>query len=103
MRFHLARAVLALVFLTVPATAAYRPPVDSEPLVYGALVRVNRRTVLTLRRPSGATPPEGRAALVAERLTAAVQAGLAPEAVRARRVNGQVKVFMGAKELICPT
>src|SRR5947209_19639231 len=100
MRSHLIRAVLAVFCLTVPATATYRPPVDSQPLSgtrlrVGALVRVNRRTVLTLRRASGDTPPEARAAMVADRLTAAVQAGLAPGAGHAGRAGPPVARCIG--------
>lgn len=100
---------LLTLFLTVPAIAAYHPPVDSVPLPDGASVRVNRRTVLVLRGRapreawSGSTPPAWRTALVAERLAQAVEAGLSPTAVEVRRPGGQLALFAGQTELLRPT
>src|SRR5206468_2346394 len=83
--------------------ASYRPPIESQPLSNGALLRVNRRTVLTLRRPSGSGPATGRTAAMAQRLSEAVEAGLLPGAVQVRRVEGRLAVFAGATHLISPT
>src|SRR5690349_2907601 len=103
MRLPVIPAAFALAFLTVPATAAYHPPVEARTLPSGAMVRVNRRTVFVLRRSSGKTPPSERAIVLAERLNGAVQAGLLPGAVRARRVQGGLAVFAGETELVRPT
>jgi hypothetical protein len=103
MRLPIISAVFVLLSLTVPAAAAYHPPVEARALPSGALVRVNRRTVILLRRPSGNTPPAERAMVLAERLDGAVQAGLLPGAVRVRRVEGRLALFAGEAELVRPT
>jgi hypothetical protein len=103
MHFHPVTAILIVCCLSAPAFAAYSPPVQPQALPDGALVRVNRRTVLVVRRSSGSTPPEVRASLVSERLTTAIQRGLAPAAVQVRRIGRQFAVFVGSTELIRPT
>jgi hypothetical protein len=92
-----------LLGLSGPAGAAYHPPIDSQPLPNGALVRVNRRTVLVLRGGNGGASPLVRAELIAARLGGAVEAGLVPGAVLVRRVERQLAVFAGATELVRPT
>src|SRR5215212_7412043 len=103
MRLSVILALIVLATVSGSATASYRPPVESQPLSNGALLRVNRRTVLTLRRPSGSAPATVRAAVLAQRLSEAVEAGLLPGAVQVRRVDGQLGVFAGATPLISPT
>src|SRR5258708_225492 len=103
MHFHLIRAILMVCCLCAPSFAAYSPPVQSQALPNGAVVRVNHRTVLVVRHKSGGTPPERRASLVSDRLTTALQQGLAPAAIRVRRIGRQFAVFAGNTELIRPT
>ncbi len=89
--------------VALPASAGYRPPVDSVPLPRGALVRVNRRTVFVLRRPSGSTSAGARSALIAERLGGAVEAGLMAGAIGVRRQEGRPAIFAGETEIVRPT
>src|SRR3712207_2890012 len=103
MRPTLITTILVLLSLTLPATAAYRPPVEPQALPHGALVRVNRRPVLLLRHHSVGTLPIERGTLIAERLAAALDAGLMPGAVRVRPVGGELAVLAGATELVRPT
>jgi len=95
--------ILALFALCSPATAAYHPPVESASLPDGAALRVNRRTVLVLRRPSGSYAPLARVALIEERLAGAIEAGLVPAAVVVRRLDGQYGLFAGPAELARPS
>jgi hypothetical protein len=95
--------LLTLIGLSGPATAAYRPPIESQPLPSGALLRVNRRTALVLRKSNGGASPLARAELIAARLSSAVEAGVAPRAVQVRRVNGRLAIVAGATELVRPT
>src|SRR5437870_8269861 len=102
MRINVLCAILTLASLSSPVIAAYHPPVESQRFPGGALVRVNRRTVLMLRRPSGAASPAARASLIEQRLSAAIEAGLTPGAVSVRRSGKQFAIVGGTKELLRP-
>src|SRR5260370_40471431 len=78
MHFHPIRAILIVCCLCAPAVAAYSPPVQPQALPDGAVVRVNHRTVLVVRRSSGGTPPEGRARRASGRLVTAPPARPGP-------------------------
>jgi hypothetical protein len=103
MRIILYCAILTLGFLSTPVTAGYRPPVESQGFPGGALLRVNRQTVLTLRGPAADPVLIERAARIEQRLSAAIEAGLLPGAIAVRRPDGQAAVFAGDAEVARPT